>query len=239
MSLFSNNLLKPLSLILVWCYLLILLPLNLIGHFIDNNLLVVISKPLLMPWLLMIFVFGTQVINKGIKTGVILALLFSWVGDMALMYNDSFPSLFMVGLGSFLVAHISYIVVFVFSADKMNRRRLTAKIMFPVFVIYCFGLLYFLWPFLGELKIPVAIYGTVLMLLGVTSVIRQVKYGYTIVWIGALLFITSDSILAINKFHEPIWFGRVWTMLTYGLAQLFIVLGIIVKINSPIENTSN
>jgi uncharacterized membrane protein YhhN len=43
--------------------------------------------------------------------------------------------------------------------------------------------------------------------------------------LGALLFVISDSILAINKFYQPFEAAGVLIMLTYGLAQFFIVEG--------------
>jgi uncharacterized membrane protein YhhN len=42
---------------------------------------------------------------------------------------------------------------------------------------------------------------------------------------GALLFVASDSILAINKFYLPFEFAGIFIMLTYGLAQLLITIG--------------
>jgi uncharacterized membrane protein YhhN len=45
--------------------------------------------------------------------------------------------------------------------------------------------------------------------------------------IGALLFVASDSILAINKFHTPFESATFFVMLTYGLAQLLLIVGIV------------
>jgi uncharacterized membrane protein YhhN len=44
---------------------------------------------------------------------------------------------------------------------------------------------------------------------------------------GALLFVISDSVLAVNKFYQPFAFAPVLIMITYGLAQLFITQGAI------------
>ena len=49
---------------------------------------------------------------------------------------------------------------------------------------------------------------------------------------GALLFVISDSVLAVNKFHHSFEIADVVIMLTYGLAQLFIVEGAIKYITS-------
>jgi uncharacterized membrane protein YhhN len=44
---------------------------------------------------------------------------------------------------------------------------------------------------------------------------------------GALLFVASDSVLAVNKFYQPFEAAGIIIMLTYGLAQLLIVKGTI------------
>ena len=44
---------------------------------------------------------------------------------------------------------------------------------------------------------------------------------------GALLFVISDSVLAINKFYHPFEIAGIIIMLTYGLAQFFIAEGAI------------
>ena len=50
------------------------------------------------------------------------------------------------------------------------------------------------------------------------------------VFIGAIFFVTSDSILAIDKFHEPIPLASFWIMITYLIAQFCITDGIL-KLN--------
>jgi uncharacterized membrane protein YhhN len=49
---------------------------------------------------------------------------------------------------------------------------------------------------------------------------------YKLVAIGAILFVISDSLLALNKFYVPFYFADISIIFTYGLAQLFIVLGL-------------
>jgi uncharacterized membrane protein YhhN len=44
---------------------------------------------------------------------------------------------------------------------------------------------------------------------------------------GALLFVISDSVLAVNKFYQPFALAPVLIMITYGLAQLLITQGAI------------
>ena len=47
--------------------------------------------------------------------------------------------------------------------------------------------------------------------------------------IGAIFFIISDSLLAINKFYFPLPYSAFWIMSTYSFAQYFIVSGILIE----------
>ena len=49
---------------------------------------------------------------------------------------------------------------------------------------------------------------------------------------GALLFVISDSVLAINKFYQSFEMAGIVVMITYGLAQFFITEGAVRYISS-------
>ena len=220
------------SQILLWVYLLVLVPLNLSGHYFEIPNLVLFSKPLLMPLLMVLFLENIKGVSSSIKWGVLAGLFFSWIGDVALLVEDTNPSFFIVGLLGFLIAHVNYIVVFNKSRTKRAEGSILKPVLIPVFVLFTIGFLFVLWPHLGDLRIPVIVYATVLMLMGVFAVSRKVSPGFNLVLVGAVLFVISDSVLAINKFYAPFESARVTTMLTYTIAQLFIVLGLSKFINS-------
>ena len=50
------------------------------------------------------------------------------------------------------------------------------------------------------------------------------------VFFGALFFLISDSILAVNKFADPVTNAGFWIMSTYALAQYLIVRGVVLKV---------
>ena len=201
--------------------------LNLVSHIWAIPELEVVSKPLLMPLLILLVWVNSEGMPRNILLLLFGALIFSWVGDVALLFDEKYPFLFMVGLGGFLIAHIQYIILFIKSAQKVQFTKGITPFVIVLMFGYTMFLIQLLWTHLGELQIPVFVYATVLMLMGVFAVSRQVDNGKLLVILGAVLFVTSDSILAINKFYSPIENGRVLTMLTYTLAQLLIVIGIL------------
>ena len=85
------------------------------------------------------------------------------------------------------------------------------------------------------MKIPVLVYGvviSVMFLLALHMLFIKNKEAGKMMMLGALLFIVSDSILAINKFYQPFEYAGIAIMLSYGIAQLLITLGAVKYITS-------
>ncbi len=190
------------------------------------NMFHYITKPSIVISLLLFFWLKSGFLSGPIRILTILALAFSLVGDVLLLFVENDALFFMLGLVSFLLAHITYILVFL-------KHRNPSKNPFGfliILLIYAFGLFYLLKDGLGDLLIPVIIYMMAILAMATTAFLREGKatpLSYTFVFIGAILFMVSDSILALNKFYQPIPFSDISIMLTYGLAQYLIVFGLL------------
>ena len=182
------------------------------------------TKPLLVV-ILAVYVLYTDVkIPRSFRLFLLLALVFSSLGDDLLLFEN----LFLPGLGSFLMAHIMYIIFFL----KIRYSNLPVPyckyplIFLNAAVVILFIL--FLAPYLGSLTVPVIVYALALSIT-VQSVLhafhfrRQPAGWYCIV--GAVLFLISDSLIAIGKFYHPLPGGDILVMLTYGFAQWGLVYG--------------
>ncbi|MEP6700423.1 MAG: lysoplasmalogenase [Bacteroidota bacterium] len=203
------------------------------GIQLNNGLLQYISKPLIIPVILGYFLSQTNNIASKLKKWIVLALFFSWVGDVLLMAQSGREVFFLFGLCSFLLAHIFYIVFFHYV--RVREKVKGNPWLLLIVVIYYAGLIYLLSPFLGDMKLPVRIYGVVISVMFILAMhMLFIKNKLAGQWMmaGALLFVISDSVLAINKFYQPFKAANVIIMLTYGLAQLFIVKGAVRYINS-------
>jgi uncharacterized membrane protein YhhN len=158
------------------------------------------------------------------------ALFFCWVGDVMLMFEGEL--FFMLGLVAFLIGHVFYIFSFrQFSWSTGVALLPTQKVRyaFPI-ILAGTGLLVVLFPKLGALQIPVTVYAIVLMLMAINALFRlghtnQASFAW--VFMGALLFMISDSALAFNKFHTQFVGASFMIMLTYIGAQAMIVQGIL------------
>jgi uncharacterized membrane protein YhhN len=185
-----------------------------------------ILKPLICIWLIACFVYQAKDIRNRLKKWVIIALVFSWIGDILLMFQADQPEFFLAGLVSFLLAHISYILFFHFTR---LRERIASRWYLMLFVVVYYTVLIMqLGPYLGDFAVPVRGYGIVIsfmLMLAMHMLFMKNKRAGFAMLIGAALFVLSDSILAFNKFYQSFETAGVLIMLTYGMAQFFIVDG--------------
>ncbi len=149
-----------------------------------------------------------------------LALALCTLGDILL---DLDPRLFAFGLGAFLLAHIIYVVLF-------GRSRATGmpadplRIAAVLLILACSAALsVWIVPSVGPLAVPVVLYICALTAMVSTAILARFEQPW--VAVGAVLFLISDSLLAINKFKTaiPLRDFLVWT--TYYLGQCGIALG--------------
>lgn len=185
-----------------------------------------IAKPAIVISLIFLFVKTSESLSKPIKTLTLLALVFSLLGDVLLMFVDTSEHFFTFGLVAFLTAHIMYVLLFL-------KHRNTKKSPFgfiALLLVYAASLFYFLKGGLGVMLIPVVVYMLVILAMGTTAFLRKDKaniLSYGLVFLGAICFMASDSILALNKFHQPIPYSNISIMVTYAIAQYLIVIGIL------------
>lgn len=195
--------------------------------FKNNFSVQLFTKNALMPILIVYFLIESKHLNS-LKYLILSALFFSWIGDFVLLIDRYFGNLFVLGLVSFLIAHLFYIFYF-WKVRKLNSAENSFKLPIFIIVFAYTGIFYFvLFPYLGAMKIPVLIYSTIisLMLLASFHAFESKRTNFAkLCLFGTLFFVVSDSLLAINRFVFPRPIFPVSIMLTYGLAQFFITFG--------------
>jgi uncharacterized membrane protein YhhN len=149
---------------------------------------------------------------------LVAALLFCLAGDVLLML----PGLFIAGLASFLCAHLCYLALFRQGQPWFpSRPALAATLAAAVLMVA------FLFPHLGPvLRVAVPAYALVIALMaaqaiGRATVLRDANA--VGVAVGAGLFMVSDTLLAINRFAQPLPMAAFLVLATYYAAQVLIV----------------
>ncbi|MCI0750583.1 MAG: lysoplasmalogenase [Flammeovirgaceae bacterium] len=191
-----------------------------------------LCKPLIMITLGLYYVTESKWREQAISLSVLGGILFSSAGDALLMYQEGDPSYFMFGLVAFLLAHIFYILAYRQHRHAEATYELAGihkiRMAFP-FLLAGTGLVVVLYPTLHSLKVPVIIYAAALVTMVLAALFRYgrtTRDSFMMVFGGAVLFMISDSLLAINKFLTPIENESLWIMVTYMSAQYLIVRGL-------------
>lgn len=161
-----------------------------------------------------------KLLSGKVRTGMVIAILFSAGGDILLALDGAVGNFFIPGLASFLIAQVAYAVLFWQGFRFNKQRQWLAAGYIPVAMV----LAWFILPASGELMIPVVAYLLAIsaMVLGSAFCNRPWQW----LFVGASTFALSDSLIAINKFIQPLPYAGVAIMLTYYLAQYMIVTGI-------------
>jgi len=179
-----------------------------------------IFKPLATTSIILIAFLSIKGNYSKYSLAIFFGLLFSLGGDVFLMLPTD---LFIAGLISFLIGHLFYI--FAFTTGRQVKLSM-AGLPFLIFAILIYSLLF---PNLEEMKLPVLAYVVVILIMGWQAFERWnfSKNTFTLLaFAGAVLFIFSDFILALNKFREPFIIARALNLSTYFIAQWMIALSV-------------
>ena len=152
----------------------------------DNTVLEHLTKPLLLP-LLIIFVLVEVGWNAdpSIKF-LIIGQFFSFLGDVALMFDGDLW--FALGIGMFLITHIFYLIgFFKIGAREGLRERRWVLVAYPLFWLAANAAL---WSGLGPLRIPIIVYSAFLVAMAMCSMSLGTLFG-----IGGALFMVSDLLI--------------------------------------------
>ncbi len=197
----------------------------------DNEDLRWFTKIFIAPLLIGYIITSVTLIKTVLYKWIIAALVFSFAGDLLLMLEPNGSIFFILGLISFLLAHICYIDFF--NVVKLKSEIKTNWIIIGLVAVYYAVLIFYLFPHLGTMKIPVIIYGAVISCMLALALhlpgIKFKKAGRSLM-MGAILFVASDTLLAINKFYAPFEYAGILIMTTYAFAQLLIVMGAVIYI---------
>ncbi len=187
------------------------------AEYLGTKQLVYPFKPLTTALVVILAAQSRSALNPLYQTAIVAGLLFALAGDVFLMLPFD---RFVAGLASFLGAHVCYIIAF----SARTGFKFAGWIALP-FVLCGVLMLMVLWPRLDTLRVPVAVYTTVIVVMA-----WQATAQWTVTWqtpallaaIGATLFLVSDAVLAYNRFRRPFQTAPVVVLSTYYVAQLLI-----------------
>ena len=155
---------------------------------------------------------------------LLLGLFLSMVGNISLLFEHGF----VIGLTAFLGAHLAYL----WMLRRETTRWLPSAGAITICAIAGAALYSYLWThgLPHSLRWPVLAYVCVIATMAAQAIGRAKYLGTKAAWCvaaGAISFMASDSILAIDKFVTAVPAAYLWVLGTYYLAQWLIVHGMV------------
>ena len=191
------------------------------------------TKCFLMPFLALTYYLGCP--KEKFSKVILFAIMFGCLGDVFLIIEN----LFLLGVVSFLVGHLLYIITFLVETGLKNYRK-NLFVFLLVCLIYFYlesEVLRYFRPAIIKAGLfgPLFVYTSILVALNISSAIYAYCYAniYSILtYIGSLIFAISDCILAKQLFLENKKYYQIIIMFTYILGQSLISLGMANKRDS-------
>ena len=186
------------------------------------------AKGLLLP--LLAARFGLALLGSAVdatmRNRVWTAMGLCWVGDIALTFSGE--SAFLIGLVSFLLGHVVFMVTFrhLFKSGWGFQRGWTQSVAAVVMTVLAAVVVTNLWGSAGAMAPAIGIYAGVITIMALLSWTMAPGPGVWTLRLGTTAFVASDMILAFGKFGEaPIAHGHFWVMGTYIAAQWALTVG--------------
>jgi len=156
-----------------------------------------------------------------------LGLLAGSAGDIFLALE---PVRLDLGIAAFGLGHTIYIVLFGHQLFKHGFRGISGYAGAAGIIVFGAVMLIWLQPYFGDLRIAASIYNGLILTMAVLAVLGRAPKPAII---GALLFVISDSVLALRLFADMLdWAGPV-VWVTYFLGQAGIAYGLSRTKQSP------
>jgi uncharacterized membrane protein YhhN len=190
-----------------------------------------------MPFLSLIYYYSTP--KEKFSKIIFFAIIFGFLGDVNLLYDNCFP-LILSGILFFFLGHLLYTINFVIETGLRNYKKyfiffIGISLVYAAYARFCVINLKEGFE-RGDLLIHGICY---IFLLAITNIASGI-YAYThfniyaiLVHFGTFSFTVSDFILARKMFYENKKYYQVILMATYILAQTLICFGMS---NKKIQN---
>lgn len=166
-----------------------------------------------------LIVIALRSFNSIRRIFVLLALIFCVAGDILLDLDRS--ANFKLALAAFLIGHIFYIATFL-QTVRLEKRRVP---WLAGIAAYLIAVAFFLRNIPGDVIVPVMAYLVVIGFMAISSFLMA-DFSW-LVSLGSLVFVASDTIIAVNKFLRPLPNSTLYNIGLYFAAQMLIILGLV------------
>ena len=187
----------------------------------DRRSIEYVAKPLTMVTLIAA-VLAMDVTSSPARACFVAALVFSLAGDVFLMLPDR-ERFFVFGLGSFLVGHLAYVPGLLLLGFEPATAVLGVAVVAASMATLGRRVVRGVAAAEPKLAPPVTVYMIVISLMVSSAFASAIPAAI----VGAILFYSSDALIAWNEFIDPKPWGRIAIMVTYHLGQIGLALALV------------
>jgi len=191
------------------------------AFYVKKPQLRLVFKPLTTILVIVLALLQPVYIHENYRYLILAGLIFSLIGDIMLVWPKE---KFIPGLISFFIAHIVFIAAFAtdygFQWDW---------IFLLVVIVLLAPYLWVLLRHTKEMTIPVTAYAIILTVLLWQALSRFWYFGddrTLYIFLGSVLFVFSDAVLAYDKFVKKFRLAEVLLMITYWSALIFFAFSV-------------
>ena len=202
-------------------WVLVFAALTIRTYYKGPRLLYIVFRPLTMAVLISLVVEAGKSAAPAYRLAVGAGLVASLIGDFFMMPRRK---RFAAGLAAFLAAQACYAFAFL-----SGIRFRFAPV--PALAVLAYGGLLFaiLYPRLKRMRIPVFVYILAISAMALAALERYIQAGgpaALAACAGAILFLCSDTVLAVDRFVTPFRAAQGLILSTYFAAQALIALSV-------------
>jgi uncharacterized membrane protein YhhN len=197
---------------------------NIIAEIRENDLMRAYSKPFLIPMLIIYYVLMSPQTDRLI----VIALLLAFNGDVALLFQNR-KSWFRAGAIMFLLGHLTYFASMVLGTSAYALT--TAQWLWPIIPAFVPAIIFFivLQKHFGDFKTTAVLYMVAGSLLLYGAIVRCCCFSGWWFWLpllGTAFFFFSDYLIARTRFKKDFKYSGALIMLTYVMAEVLLVIGL-------------
>lgn len=216
----------------------VMLGLSMLSIMFDSERLYHFAKPLIMPVLLVYFRKGLSLNLSLSFILAVFALVFAFIGDSFMMYADKKELYFLISLGAYTITLILYALSFDKAVSPQSQpQSLLVQLLYAIPFLLVGGFVFYL--ILENLSMMMAVvlcvYSTVLIYMVVQAIGRNGRANrdsVNQVILGAVFFMFSDVLVALDRFYQPMNNAELFIMLPYILGQWNIINGLLQHYNN-------
>ncbi|AFL84978.1 putative membrane protein [Belliella baltica DSM 15883] len=201
-----------------------------------NELGFYITKPLIVPILLIYLFHKFNETQHQLIPALMVATIFSFLGDIFLLFTINEELFKLVGICTFIVAQTSYAYLYFLSVNSFPKKKISFLARWPEFLssVVILGATIILYPSLGNFAAPAIIYSFITSITIIFALNRRFyvsRKSFVLTFLGVISFFISDALMGDDIFLENI-LNHFFIMLSYLIGHFLIIKGILFQIES-------